>query len=177
MKMLIREGKIKDLKDYGDLLQRTYQKAYTNDKLGLTKDCFSKEIFSTKRVQDYLKPHLVNNNKQKTWVVMIDSKMIGSVTCINKNKKEAELAGFYVDSKYQGKGIGKKLYKLALKFAGKRDLVLDIYAHNKKTIKMYKKWGWKLDKSKGDGGFFYRHWPEWPKDLKARCMYMKLKRT
>lgn len=175
MKISIRFAKKSDLRDYTDLLQRTYEAAYTDKSLGLTKDCFSKKIFASPDTQKYLKSHLIINDTQKTWLAFINSKMIGGATCIIKGKNEAELTGFYVALKYQGKGIGKKLYRLASKFADGRDLILDIYTHNKKTIKMYKKWGWKLDTTRGDKGFFFRYWPEWPKGLKAKCMYMRLK--
>lgn len=174
MRVKVRLSKLNDLSIYTDLLQKTYQDAYTNESIGLTKNCFSKEVFASKDTQDYLKSHLINSNKQKTWLAFIESKLVGAITCIIINKGEAELTGFYVDTKYQGKGIGKKLYKLALAFANRRDLVLDIYAHNKKTITMYKKWGWLIDRTKGKGGYFFRHWPEWPKGLQARAVYMRL---
>lgn len=100
--------------------------------------------------------------------------MVGAVTCIIKSGKEVELTGLYVAPEHQGKGLGRKLYHLAIDFAGGKDLVLDIYAHNKKTIDMYKRWGWKLDTTRGDKGYFFRHWPEWPEGLKAKCIYMHL---
>ncbi|MFC1711600.1 GNAT family N-acetyltransferase [Patescibacteria group bacterium] len=175
MSLRIKLGKLKDLKAYTDLLQRTYQHAYTNNSLGLSKNCFSKKIFNSFDTQKYLKSHLINNSHQKTWLGFTKLKMVGAVTCINKNKKEAELTGFYVMPEYQGQGIGSILYKKVLKFTQDKDLVLDIYTHNKKTISIYKYWGWKIDKSKGKNGYFYRHWPEWPKNLKAKCVYMKLK--
>lgn len=174
MKVSIRLAKKSDLKVYTDLLQRTYQDAYTDESIGLTKDCFSQEVFSSPDSQKYLKSHLINNDKQKTWLTFISSKMVGAVTCIIKSRKEAELTGFYVSPGFQGKAIGKKLYALAIAFADGRDLVLDIYAHNTKVIDMYKKWGWKLDTTRGKKGYFFRHWPEWPRGLKAKCIYMRL---
>ena len=174
MRITIRLATRGDLKEYTNLLQATYEDAYTDESLGLTKECFSKEVFATDNTQKYLKSHLVNTNKQKTWLAFIRSKMIGAVTCIIKNKNEAELTGFYVAPEYQGKGIGKKLYRLAMEFADGRSLVLDIYTHSTKTIEMYKKWGWKLNTSRGDNGYFFRHWPEWPGELEAECMYMRL---
>jgi hypothetical protein len=47
MNLHIRLAKPSDLKNYIDLLQITYEFAYTNPKIGLTKDCFSPEIFDT----------------------------------------------------------------------------------------------------------------------------------
>lgn len=174
MEVLILLAKTSDLDDYTDLLQRTYEVAYTDESIGLTKNCFSKEIFSSTDTQKYLKSHLIINDKQKTWLAFINSKMIGAATCIIKSEKEAELTGFYVAPEYQGKGVGKKLYRLVIDFADGKDLVLDIYAHNTKTIEMHKKWEWKLDTTRGDKGYFFRHWPEWPKGLQAKCIYMRI---
>jgi len=41
---------------------------------------------------------------------------------------------------------------------------------------MYERWGWKLDTTRGEKGYFYRHWPEWPEGLQAKCQYMRLVR-
>lgn len=174
MNIKIRFASLEDVAAYTDLLQYTYEHAYTNPRLGLTKECFSKEIFATNNTQDYLKSHLLNNDSQKTWLVFDDKRLVGAITCIIKNDVEAELTGFYVHPDYQGHGIGKRLYNLALEFGGKRDFVLDIYAHNVKTIAIYQKWGWELDVIQGDNGYFFRHWDEWPANLQAKSMYMRL---
>ncbi len=166
----IRIAKGSDIEAYTRLLQKTYQKTYTNNKLGLTKNCFSRAVFATKASQDYLKSNLRQNTNQKTWLAFIDSKLVGSITITNKGD-DCELKGFYVASEMQGKGIGKELFQRALRFARGKDIVLDLYVHNRKTIAMYKKWGFKIDKKKG---IFYRHWPEWPEGLRAKCLYMRL---
>ena len=140
MGISIRFAKTSDLSAYTNLLQSTYESAYVDESIGLTKERFSKEIFALDDTQNYLKSHLINNDKQKTWLAFINLKMVGAITCIIRNKKEAELTGFYITSNYQGRGIGKKLYRLVVDFAKGRDLILDIYMHNKKSIKMYKKW-------------------------------------
>lgn len=171
--MKIVSGNISYLKQYTDLLQRTYENSYVDESIGLTKECFSKEIFENKDTQKYLNSRLVSNKSQKCWLVLDGEKLVGSMTCILLSDDEAELTGFYVDPTYQEKGIGKKLYELALNFAKERDLVLDIYAHNTKTIEMYKKWGWKVDKTKGNKGYFSRHWVEWPEGVEAKAIYMR----
>ena len=56
--------------------------------------------------------------------------------------------------------------------ASNKDITLDTYEHNKQTIEIYEKWGFKIDTEKGT---FFRHWPEWPKDLKVKCIYMRYK--
>lgn len=177
MNIIIRNSNLKDLHQYTDLLQQTYEFSYTNNEIGLTKECFSKEIFNTPDTQNYLKSHLINSNIQKTWLVFSNSKLIGSATCKIIDKDKAEFSGFYVLPDFQHQGIGKKLYNLALKFAKNRDLLLDTHIHNKKTIDIYKKWGWEIDISRGENGYFTRHWPEWPENLNVKCVYLVLKQN
>ena len=70
-------------------------------------------------------------------------------------------------------GIGGQLFRRVLaEFPGK-DITLDIYTHNTKAFAMYEKWGFEEDV---EHGRFYRHWPEWPDNIKAECLYMRLKR-
>lgn len=176
MDTIIRESKPEDLDQYTDLLQQTYQHAYIKEEIGLTADCFSKEIFNNSATQKYLKSNLISTANQKTWLSFNGDDLMGSITCNLQNDQKAELKGFYVRQKYQGRGIGQKLYKKALAFAGDRDLILDIYSHNAETVKLYQKWGWKLDEEQGNKGHFTRHWEEWPEGLEIDCIYMKLKR-
>ncbi len=160
-----------DLSQYTQLLQEVYQDAYIDESIGLTKDCFSKEIFNTPDTQEYLASNLEVNEKQKCWLAFSDQKLIGAIT-IAKKEKECELKGFYVAIEHQGKGIGEQLWKLALDFAKDKDIVLDIYAHNTKSIEIYKKWGFEIDAQKGE---IYRHWPEWPENVRARSIFMRYK--
>ncbi len=167
MEISVRQARKSDIKKYTDLMQRTFQKTYTNERIGLTKDCFSREVFATKDTQKYLKSMLVVNRDQKTWLAFRGSKLVGSITASRKGK-ETEIKSFYVDPKYQGKGIGKQLWILAMDFA-KYHIVLEIYAHNKRTIDMYRKWGFRIDKKKGA---VHSHWPEWPEGLTAKRIFM-----
>lgn len=156
------------LTDYTNLFQRTFESTYTDDSLGLTKECFSKEVFNTERIQEYLKSKLVITDTQKTWLAFDGEKVVGCLT-ISKNENVYELTGFYVSKKYQGKGIGRKLFNLALEFSKNRDIVLDTFSHNTKAIDLYKRWGFEIDTEKG---VFFRHWKEWPEGLQAECLYM-----
>lgn len=169
MKVKIRLAKESDLLAYTKLLQQTYQDTYVFDAIGLTKECFSKVVFNTKDSQDYLKSNIKINDKQKTWLVFLDKELIGSITIVDKDK-ECEMRGLYVATDFQGKGIGSKLWKFVLNFAGNREIVLDTYSHNTKTIEIYKNWGFEIDTEKGE---FYRHWSEWQEDLKVKCIYMR----
>jgi ribosomal protein S18 acetylase RimI-like enzyme len=172
IELLIRHAKKSDLPAYTKMHQKVYQAVLVNEAIGLTKECLSEKVFNSIRIQKYLTSNLVVNSKQKCWLAFDGKELVGSITIIER-EKDYELRGFYVAINYQGKGIGKKLWKLALDFAKNKDIVLDIYAHNTKSIEMYKKWGLKIDKEKGE---FYRHWPEWPENVKAKSIYMKLRK-
>lgn len=169
MNIQIRLAKKTDLPEYTKLLQKTYQNTYPNEEIGLTKECFSEEIFNSPDTQKYLASNLVVNDKQRCWLTFVDDELVGSIGIIER-EQDYEMRGFYVATQRQGKGIGKKLWNLALNFAKNKDITLDIYAHSTKTIEMYKKWGFIIDTKKGE---FYRHWPEWPKGIKAKCIYMR----
>ena len=108
MHITIKPAKKGDLQTYTDLLQKTYEATYTNDKLGLTKECFSKEIFHSSDTQNYLLSNLVNDDKQKCWLAFLGPQLVGAIT-IKAKERECQLIGFYVDPEYQGQGIGKTL--------------------------------------------------------------------
>jgi len=169
MDVHIRLARKSDLVAYTDLLQRTYTAAFPNPKIGLTKACFSKKVFATDDTQAYLKSNLKQSTLQKTWLAVLGKKLVGAIT-IEKKEKEYEIRGFYIAPEYQGKGIGKRLWQRARGFAHGKPIVLDIYAHNKKTIAVYKKWGFVIDRKKKPT---WSHWPEWPKDVRAKRTYMR----
>ncbi len=171
MEIIIRSGTSSDLPAYTELLQKLYEEFYVDESLGLTKACFSKEIFATPDTQGYLAGNLQTNDNQHCFLAFDDEKLVGSIT-IKDHGNEYEVQGFYVAASYQGKGIGKKLWKKAVAVARDKDIVIDLYAHNTKAIAMYKKWGFVIDVSKGT---FYRHWPEWTDGLQAKCLYMRRK--
>ncbi len=170
MKIRFRLAVIEDLEAYTALLQQVYQDAYTNKDLGLTPECFSREVFMTPSTQEYLLSNLHHNETQQTWLAIGDNTLMGAVTIVDRGS-ECELRGFYVAVNLQGQGIGKQLFMKAKQFCAGKPIILDIYAHNLKTISLYQKWGFVIDETKPA---FFRHWPEWPEGLQAKCIYMRL---
>ena len=173
---IIRLATIDDLPQYTQLMIKTYQQAYISEELGITADYFSDEMFKNEDTQNYFKSHLVNTDKQKTWLALKNGEVIGALTIIINNEDEAELTGFYVKPDSQKQGIGKSLYQLGSKFAGDRSILLDSYVHNK-TIDVYKKWGFETDRTRGKDGYFTRHWKEWGEKPALDCVYLRLKRS
>jgi ribosomal protein S18 acetylase RimI-like enzyme len=113
----IRTAKPTDLPQYTNLLQQTYEFAYTKPEIGLTKECFSPAVFNSDNTKNYLKIKLINSPNQKTWLVFDDKKLIASATCKIIDEKQAEFSGFYVLPGYQHQGLGKSLIKSAIKLA------------------------------------------------------------
>lgn len=136
LKITIRLAKPSDIRQYTDLLQRTYEAAYASEEHGLPKELFSKEIFNTEDTQRYLLSNLEQNENQRTWLAFQGEQLIGSITATIKGS-DCEFRGFYVAPELQGKGIGRRLAELANQFAANRDIILDTYTHNTKTLAMY----------------------------------------
>lgn len=73
------------------------------------------------------------------------------VGCTEKNKnrvakKSGHIKSFFVSGECRGKGVGKQLYNALVDWFKKQKcdhLEIDVYKGNKKTISMYKKWGFK----------------------------------
>ena len=175
MSVTLRPARESDLAAYTGFAQRMFETVYVNPDIGLTKERFAMEIFTNESTQKYLASNLVTNEKQQCWLAVEDSNIIGAITVANTDDA-CEIKGFYVSLEYQDKGIGKQLWNKALEFAVRKDVVLDTYVHNTRTVDMYRKWGLELDTTRGEGGYFYRHWDEWPEGLRAKCLYMRLKR-
>ncbi len=173
MNFTIRQGDLSDLGQYTVMMQKAYTETYVNESIGLTTDCFSLDVFNTEDTQNYLKSRLVNNDHQKCWVALNGKDIVGAVTVKNM-ENTCEMSGFYVDPTYQGKGVGKLLWSRVLKYAAGKDITLDIYTHNIRTIELYKHWGFEEDTTKPR---FFRHWPEWPDAVRAESMYMRRKKV
>lgn len=170
----IRPAEESDLSAYTDLLQRTFEHTYAEPSLGLTPERFSREIFLNDETQAYLRSNLKNTTSQACWLAFAEHALVGSLT-VSLAHDVAELKGFYVDPSHQGQGIGTMLWNKALEYMGHRQAIADTYAHNAKALDIYRRWGFEIDTSRGEQGYFYRHWPEWPEGLQAKCVYLRRK--
>lgn len=169
MNISIRKSTKKDLGRYTTMLQQTYVDAYVDVSVGLTPECFSIEILQNEDTQQYFKSNLQNDSTQSCWVALDGKELIGAVT-VKSEGNSCEMCGFYIHPAYQGRGIGSLLWAKALDYSNGRDITLDIYTHNTKTIELYKHWGFYEDTSRPR---FFRHWPEWPEHVQAEELYMR----
>ena len=170
----IRDPKESDLSAYTALLQHAYQTAFTEPSIGLTEDCFRIENFMTDEKQVEYRSNLTDNSEnEKTWLGFDKEKLVGTVTVTNHGDREVELRRFYVAPEYQDRGVGSKLWDKAIGFIGDKDVVLSMYAHNKRLLETYQRRGFEVDTSCGDNGYYLRHWKEWPENLQIPCVYLR----
>lgn len=169
MDVTIRLAKESDFAAYLDLMQKTYQEAFVNDEMGLTKDMFASRYFHTPTALKFFTEMMHVSDTQKCWLAFVGDELVGSITMTNK-ENECVLGGFYVATKFQGIGIGKRLWDLALGYAKEKDITLGVYTHNTKTIDMYKKWGFVSDSTKEiqEGS-----WEGWPEGVTIKTLYMR----
>ena len=164
----IRLSKKSDLRKYCSLLQESIEKAYTNPKVGYTKDLFSNKVFSSEGMQKWMKSNLYPKPKKKTWLAFLGPRMVGAITVADEGNKR-EFRALYVATDLQGRGIGKQLLGRALGVSKGKDIILTMYPHNLKTLEIYRKWGFR---NYGKPG--YHHWSAWPDYVKMKYMRMLL---
>lgn len=167
----IRLSKRSDLRKYSSLLQESIQKAYTDAKLGYTKNLFSDKVFSSEGMQDWMKSNLYPGPKKKTWLAFLKSRLVGAITVTDKGSRE-EFRAFYVATDLQSMGIGRRLFQRALEYSKGKDVLLVMYPHNLKTLKIYRRWGFKKYGKSG-----YHHWSAWPQSTKMKYWYMLLTKS
>jgi len=63
---------------------------------------------------------LHNPDGGQMWVAEIDGEIVASIAIVKADDSSAQLRWFLVTEQCQGKGIGKKLVKIALDFCGER---------------------------------------------------------
>lgn len=79
------------------------------------------------------------------WMAVDDSdEIIGTIAIMKKDKNTAELKSFYVNKKYRGNGISKKLFSVAMEYCKQINLhkiFLGTYDTMETAICFYKKRG------------------------------------
>ena len=149
--MKIRKATVKDIPSLIKLFRgivKYHKKIYTKDD-----KFYNKEIKNVKQIWvKFIKKNV--NNKDFLILIVYDGKkpIAYCISLIKKNipiykiKKYGYVSDLYVDKKYRGKGIGKKLLKKSKEFFRKNKLKfmsLEINHNNDPSIKFYEKYGFK----------------------------------
>lgn len=136
----VTEAQPSDAEEIRAVQKITWLDTYPNDKFGITREDIQQQIetFSV----DTLKNRLSNPNpSEQVWVAKVEGKIIG-ICCAEKGEKENILRWIYVLPKFQGKGVGTRLFFKVLEWLGEeKDIVLGVVSYNTKTIEFYKKFG------------------------------------
>ena len=137
MKLDIYNFKKYEEKDFNYLYQTKKEcfKWYVEKLYGPWDDKFQIEIF-----KEFIEKNMENIN-----IIKYKNEMIGMFTNhINKNN-ESEIGLFYIDKKYQGRGIGKEILKEQLKIdeTDKRNTILQVFKENPARF-LYKKVGFEI---------------------------------
>lgn len=107
----------------------------------------------------------IQENFLKFWCMYDGEKIIGTVAIRDLGERKGEIKSLYLLNEYQGQGLGRQLFDLAMgeaKKAGFSEIYLDtIGANSQKAIEMYKR-----------AGFTYT---EKYNDNPVADVYMKLK--
>lgn len=133
-----------------------YEDKYYDDKMGL-----ESEAFSALRKENDIKPYnwylsaskdqLENNRKstleEKEYIYLFfeDNEMLGASMV-----KNAEVDLLFVNTKYQGKGYGKKILEFSVNRGLEQNIAgvnLNALASNEKALKLYKNTGFKVVQS------------------------------
>lgn len=123
-------------------------KSYSKQALEFAKFKPSKKHAYSKNILKYFS----ELHHSRFLVAVEGTKIIGYVMgAIESNphvikSKAGSIKSFFVTKEFRGKGIGKQLNKALVEWFKKKKcdhLELDVYDGNKKTISMYKKWGFK----------------------------------
>lgn len=162
--ILIRKAFIKDCEELSKLKKEvwetTYRGIYSNDKI----DKYNLEN-QTHKFRD-----LVNNHEINLFVVIFDNQIIGYMSVGKPIRPfkyyEQEIGLLYILQKYQGKGIGKRLFKMAYDLIKEKNFkcfFISCNKYNYNSQKFYQKMGGKIvqvdnddiDKSKPQIKFHY----------------------
>ncbi len=102
-----------------------------------------RNYFEQKQVQRYKKG---NNN---FWIALDnENQIVGTCGALEQTKEQLKLNCFYIDSRYRGMGIGKRLYNLFIEFAEKekyKEIILCTFKEFDTAIKFYEKRGFTID--------------------------------
>lgn len=83
------------------------------------------------------------------FVLKVDGKIVGTVAIVNKGNNRAEFKRFYLNKRYQGKGLGSTLFDTAIAYCKEHGFIKVEFETNKKFTKahlLYQKRGFKTVK-------------------------------
>lgn len=158
--IVIKKFTKRDVSPFLLMCQKIFENTYANTSLGYPAHLFQPKHFFTDEMQEYFDEIMVNKTKNRGLVAKNGTDIVGGIA-IREFEAHYEVKGFYVADNFQGKGVGKRLWQeLTKKINPHKPIELGVFAHNSKSIAMYKKWGFRMC-PKEEWGVI--HWSTWPK--------------
>lgn len=141
--MIIRLMNKGDMRGVFDVIYKTWITTYVSLDYKISKE----DIDSFFDSQDCFEMQTLSNDKILRLVVDVDQNIVAvSESFIPKNKKNIiYIRTLYVDSRFQGRGIGKEILERIKKYFGNKAIFLETASYNKKGISFYIKNGFKID--------------------------------
>jgi GNAT superfamily N-acetyltransferase len=84
---------------------------------------------------------------RRFWVLEAGGRVIGTVAVDRRDRRTAELMKMYLDRRWRGQGLGRRLLRVALAFArraGYRRVLLETNARLREARALYEKAGFRL---------------------------------
>lgn len=146
-KIIISKVKEQDILEVKKLLRETWENTYgswlTQETINKITSVWHDPKNLLKQAQDKNTYFAVAKNEQK--------KIVGIITARKIDQKLIFLDRLYIDSDWQGRGIGTKLFEEVIKTFSKFKIIrLEIEKPNKKARKFYEKIGFKSIGEKDD---------------------------
>lgn len=159
--MDIQPGRPELAQEIAKFWQPIYQATYPNSKYRINAEHFSDALFTSSHTLGYLRDTFRNDSTHRAYVAWNESKIVGTIT-IQRQPDYYEIQGFYVEVDSQGNGLGKQLMSHALQFyEGDLPIRVEVAETNKRTVQMYKRWGFVRDMGYGNNGVEEWHFEEW----------------
>lgn len=144
MDIIIDKPRIKDVNDIQDVFFKTWLSTYPNEKVGITAEDI-KEKFKNRHFNETIRKRIEeikNDYKDKIFLIVKNGRRIVGLCKASKNDKFNQLDAIYVLPKYQGKGIGRILWKRCLDFFDDdKNIIVHVAEYNTKAINFYKNVG------------------------------------
>lgn len=146
----LRKAEISDVGRLNALLFQV-QKAHSD----VRPDLFA---VGAKKYTDAELKDIIEDESKPIFVAVADGEVAGYIFCVikdgGKNPVLNDIKTLYVDDlgvdiNFRGRGIGKKLYTVAVEFARKSgcyNLTLNVWADNKNAVAFYNKLGMRIQK-------------------------------
>jgi len=144
-KLIIKTAKLSDAKAIVQVRKLTWLDTYPNRKYRITRKMLEDMNLGGPKALRKIRKRINRIGKSlHLWIAKDKGTVVGYITVFRKPGKNY-LGSLYVLSAYQGRGIGSQLMTKALKWFGKNAPVsLSVVPYNRKTIKFYKKFGFKI---------------------------------